>query len=342
MPVESAAGGDGADAADGGGEDDDSDDGGGGRQRVTLPPASLAPFRRLSLYNSPYPAHDRGCAVDLYPDSNDGVSPVAGEVVGTRTVRTPERPYAADHDHLILLALDEGWCAAAGVDGGPGLVARVLHVDPAVEAGDRVAVGDSLGEMVRSGFFAPWVDNHVHLGFRTPDQHLHRASGSLPLALPVDPTPLVWDGTGTVVETGDTYVVLDAPDHPGPETGWCGVGAFAASAADGDAAGERGGGDGAVVGVLDGGLPHYDGGGLLGVDADAGSGPVSLLGRAVGDRVGQRVAWRDVGVAVGGRPARGLSLFLAAAGPAGAKVVCPGHDLDRGERVAVRITPVDG
>ncbi|WP_318568191.1 hypothetical protein [Salinigranum marinum] len=301
--------------------------------RVTLPPASLAPFRRLSLYNSPYPAHDAGHAIDLYPDTNEGFSPVAGEVLATRTVRTPTKPYAAAHDHLILVAPDDDWCVAAGVE---GVVARVLHVDPAVEAGDRVAVGDSLGEMVRSGFFAPWVDNHVHLGFRTPDQNLVRASGSLPVSLPAPPTPLAWDGEGTVVETGETYVVLDSPAHPGRDAGWCGI-----VVGDPDAESARG----AHAGVLDGGLPHYDGGGVLDATAIGGGtetgtervGPVSLLGRVVGDRHGRTVTWRDVVVEANGRPAVGLSLFLARAGPAGAKVVCPGHEFEPGQRVTVRI-----
>ena len=312
--------------------------------RVTLPPASLAPFRRLSLYNSPYPAHDAGHAIDLYPDTNDGFSPVAGEVLSTRTVRTPAKAYAAAHDHLILVACDDDWCARAGVE---SVVARVLHVDPAVEAGDRIAVGDSLGEMVRSGFFAPWVDNHVHLGFRTPEQNLVRASGSLPVSLPAPPTPLAWDGAGTVVETGETYVVLDSPVHPGRDAGWCGIVAGDPSA---------GSAQGAPAGVLDGGLPHYDGGGVLdggrphtvgdggGPDATAPApgraehaGPVSLLGRVVGDRHGRTVTWRDVAVEANGRPAVGLSLFLTRAGPAGVKVVCPGHEFDPGQRVTVRI-----
>jgi hypothetical protein len=181
--------------------------------------------------------------------------------------------------------------------------------------------------MVRSGFFAPWVDNHVHLGFRTPDQNLHRASGSLPLSLPVSPTPLAWDGTGRVAETGETYVVLDTPRHPGPDTGWCGIGV---------GEGVDGGG-----GVLDGGFPHYDGGGVFRQGASATTTePVSLLGHPVGDRRGRTVTWRDVRVEIGGRAAVGLSLFLARDAPAGAKVVCPEHDFERGDRLTVRVVPV--
>ena len=168
---------------------------------VVLPESLLARYRKFSLYNSPYPAHDRACAVDLYPASNAAVSPVAGEVLDTRTVGCPDREYAVDHDHLIVIDTGEQ-------------VARVLHVDPAVEAGDEVAVGDALGELVRSGFFGRWVDNHVHLEFRDRTKNPYRASGSLPLVAGAAVTALSWDGTGTVVETGPSHAVLDTPMPP--------------------------------------------------------------------------------------------------------------------------------
>jgi hypothetical protein len=305
---------------------------------VTLPAESLAPFRRLSLYNSPYPAHDEGCAVDLYPDSNDGISPVSGVVRATRTVRTPRKSYAVEHDHLVLVDCDVAWCASAGLDAP--VVARVLHVEPGVEPGDRVAVGDSLGEMVRSGFFAPWVDNHVHLGFRKADQNLQRASGSLPVSLPSAPTPLAWDGRGTVVETGETFVVLDRPLHPG-DGDWCGLAACGGSDGAGDD-GKARRGDGpaeSVVGVLDGGMPHYDGGGVLAGSGAVDSGPVSFLGQVVGERRSRDVSWRPFGVRANGSAVTGLSLFCARAGPVGVKIVCPGHELERGEQVTVTIAP---
>ena len=273
---------------------------------VTLSGDVLRRYPRVSRYNSPYPAHDAGCAVDLYPDSGGAErathapSPVAGDVVETRTVRCPEKPYAADNDHLIV------------VDTGEHL-ARVLHVDPAVEPGDSVAVGDDLGRMVRSGFFAPWVDNHVHLGFREPGANAVRASGSLPVDLDASVEPVAWDGEGTVLDTGDTWVLLDAPEHPVPGE------RFAALASD----------DGHA---LDGGLPHYEHG-IADDDADE----VSLFGAVVGDRVDARtVRWRDVTVTANGDPIHGLSLWLGAE-RLGAKLVCPGHDFAVGDRVEVGV-----
>jgi hypothetical protein len=272
---------------------------------VTLPADILRRYRRFSLYNSPYPAHDRGCAIDLYPETNEGLSPVAGEVVATRTVRCPDRPYAVDHDHLIA------------VDCGTH-VARILHVDPAVEPGDVVTVGDSLGEMVRSGFFGQWVDNHVHLGFREQGQNYLRAGGSLPVSVDVDVEPLVWDGTGRVVAVGETYAVLDAPTHPAPGEFFAGI------AAD----------DGTV---LDGGFTHYAGGGVL----TPSDGPVSFLGTPVGTATDRDVAWDDVELLANGERIVGLSLFAAQDAAFGAKLVAFDHEFAIGDEVELTVRPTD-
>jgi len=275
---------------------------------VTLPESVVHQYDRFSLYNSPYPAHDAGCAVDLYPGGETAPSPVEGEVLGTRTVGCPSKPYAVAEDHLVLVDCGE-------------VVARILHVDPAVQAGDRIEVGDRLGDPVRSGFFGQWVDDHVHLGFRGPDQNLRRATGSLPVDVDVAVDGIRWDGAGQVVETGATYARLDAPTHAGR-----GFGAIA-------------GDDGTP---LDGGLVHYAGGGVL-APAD---GEVSLLGTPIGRLEGRNLEWCDVAVWVrdaAGRRCRatGLSLFVSQV-PFGAKLVFhEGHDLSVGDRVTVAVEPAE-
>ncbi|QKY20093.1 hypothetical protein B4589_006760 [Halolamina sp. CBA1230] len=288
---------------------------------VPLPDTLLARYARFSCYNSPYPAHDRGCAVDLYPDDGTAPAPLSGEVVEARTVACPDRPYAVDHDHLIVLDVADDWAGGRGAD----LYARVLHVDPTVSAGDWLDAGDSLGETVRSGFFGRWVDDHLHLGFRPADANPYRASGSLPVVPDVPVAGVSWDGTGTVVEVGQTFVRLDAPPHPGP-------GRWASIAAD----------DGTPI---DGGLAHYTGGGAYGGTVGD---PVSLLGTDVGtatprDGGGADVTWGDVAIAVrgGGRTTRatGLSLF-ASLESFGAKIVFhEGHEFAVGDDVQVAIEP---
>ena len=191
---------------------------------VALPNEVVRRYEKFSRFNSPYPAHRRGRAVDLYPGDGVGRSPVAGVVTHVRTVGCPDRPYAAAEDHLIVVDLTDEWCARAGAP--PGTVARILHVIPEVEPGDRVTVGDALGPTTRSGFFGQWVDDHVHLGFRPPDADPLRASGSLPVAVDAPVEPVAWDGTGSVVERGPTHVVLKGPRRSGDGP------AFAALASD--------------------------------------------------------------------------------------------------------------
>jgi hypothetical protein len=274
---------------------------------VTLGPAALEPFPRVARYNSPYRAHRDGRAVDLYPGTATAPSPVAGTVVETRSTRAPSRPYAAAEDHLIV------------VDTGDAL-ARILHVDPAVEPGEPVALGQSLGRLIRSGYFAPWVDNHVHLGFREYGTDPVRASGSRPVELGVPIEPVRWDGTGTVREVGETYAMLDAPDHPAPGEGYAGIA---------DDAGQV---------ALDGGIPHYDTGGAY-PTGDVKSDGATLLGAEIGANAGT-VDWPDLTVRANGETITGLSVVLGREA-LGAKLICPDHGFERGERVTVAIDPPD-
>jgi len=311
---------------------------------VALPAGVVERYEKFSRFNSPYPAHRRGRAVDLYPGDGVGRSPVAGVVRAVRTVGCPDRPYAAAEDHLIVVDLDDRWCARADVP--TGTVARVLHVIPEVSPGDRVAVGDALGPTTRSGFFGQWVDDHVHLGFRPPDANPLRASGSLPVAVDVPVEPVAWDGTGRVVERGPTHVVLDGPRRGDGER------AFAALASDGGV-------------PLDGGATHYAGGGAFETGSespatDRGGGPepaalgpgdaVSLFGTRVGTATehaagpatgAPRIEWEPVDVLANGERVVGLSLFAARGDRFGVKVVCPDREFSVGEPVTVEVVPSD-
>jgi len=188
---------------------------------------SLARYARLAMYDSPYVAHREGRAVDLFPGDRSGPeewsveapSPVAGRVETVRSVRAPEKPYAAEEDHLVVVDVDADRGGVRPAPSGPGpganpdgddpdrtdgprpdadgnYRARLLHVEPSVKEGDRIEVGDSLGRLVRSGYFAPWVDNHLHLGVRPAGTDAVRASGSLPLGLDATLAAVPWNGIG--------------------------------------------------------------------------------------------------------------------------------------------------
>lgn len=281
----------------------------------TLSRDVLFRYHRFSLYNSPYTAHDSGCAIDLYPEpeENTAYSPIAGTVCETKAVRAPPRTYAPTHDHLLLIDTGE-------------TVARLLHIDPAVEPGDTVAVGEPLGTLVRAGFFDPWVDTHIHLEFRAPDANPYRASGSLPISVDVPLRPLSWDGTGRVVESKETYAVLDCPTHPDP--GHCFVGVGPGSDAEG--------------GVIDGGCPHYDGGGLLldgSLEPSAQATTVSLNGTPVANADGRNVRWENIQIRANGTPIVGLSFFLAR-DSFGVKLICPDTSFQPDEHVTVTVQHV--
>jgi hypothetical protein len=295
----------------------------------TVPTSVLERFRAFSLYNSPYRAHDTGSAIDCYPgvDAEPAApSPVAGEVVAVERVRAPPKSYAPEHDYL--LAIDTGATEDGRTDRteeGDAPVARILHVDPSdgygPSVGDRVEIGDPLGEPIRAGFFAPWVDRHLHLGFRRPGDDVRRAAGSLPISPGVAVEPVPWDGTGTVVETAETYAVLDRPRHPAPGERFASIAVTL---------------DGAGLAPIDGGLPHYEHGGVFGrADSDR-SGALSLLGEQVGVATGRTVAWSDPTVTVDGTPIEGLS-FAAARDECGAKLICPDLALSVGDEVSVAI-----
>ena len=119
-----------------------------------------------------------------------------------------------------------------------------------------------------------------------------------------------WDGTGTVVDAGETWARLDSPAHPDPGT-------FAGVESDG--------------GVLDGGFPHYEYGGLLGGGTRA-----ELAGTPVGSVSGRTVTWDECTVTANGEPITGVALFCGR-DRLGVKLVGRGIDLDVGERVTLGI-----
>ena len=92
--------------------------------------------------------------------------------------------------------------------------------------------------------------------------------------------------------------------------------------------------------MVDGGLPHYDRGGLLGVGENGTGQPVSVAGTLVGVADGRTVAWDDVTVRANGEPVVGLALCCSR-DIAGVKLVGEGIDLSVGESVTVTVDRED-
>jgi hypothetical protein len=89
-------------------------------------------------------------------------------------------------------------------------------------------------------------------------------------------------------------------------------------------------------GILDGGFPHYDGGGLL-----AGGERAEIAGTEVGAVSDRDVTWHDATVLANGREITGIALFCGR-DRFGIKLVGRELDVAVGESVAVQIDCDDG
>lgn len=192
---------------------------------------------RVSLFNSPYPAHWRGTAMDIYyPEV--AISPVDGKVTLVRAFKPPAKTqFAASRvDYLV------------GIQVARNLTARILHVKPIVNVGETIRAGEEIGAFLRSGFFDFWTDPHVHLEFREGDDLL-RPTNSLPLRLLLagkKARRVPWELKGKVIESKPEYCLVSVSS--------AGVGHLNGLPVK----------CGSFYGVLDGGFPHYKKGGIIG------------------------------------------------------------------------------
>lgn len=132
----------------------------------------------FSLSNSPYPMHGDGKSIDIYLgartfDHVTALSPVSGTVVLIKKVRTPKRVFCEDNIDYILVIQDER----------KESFFRILHVKPKIKVNDKISVGDELGELIRSGFFCPWTDPHMHVEIRNNLERIATPHGCLDLDL---------------------------------------------------------------------------------------------------------------------------------------------------------------
>jgi len=213
---------------------------------------------RYAFYNSPYPAHRLSTGIDIYPGKEFGEeagSPVSGRVTLVRKVRAPQARRFRDHGHdtVILLESREN----------PGRVIKILHIEPRVQEGDVLETGQTLGTLIRSGYFGYSTAPHVHLEVRRPGDPL-RARGGLRFERLRE--------IGNVPELGslEGFVHRSVAEYAEIEIRGASRWGLQCEA-------------GGVPGVLDGGIPYY---GWLGVHTDATphrEGSVSLCGKEIAD-----------------------------------------------------------
>jgi hypothetical protein len=256
----------------------------------------------ISYFNSPYYAHQRATALDIYTlnrDCNVAFSPVAGRVMKIHSFMPPGRAFLQQHypEQLIILA---------SKNLQPRFI-RLLHINSAVKVGDDIAVGDKLGTLIRSGFFNYWTDPHIHVDIRRRG-NLLRAKGSLlltprPIHLPIsrlsDPLPSSGPDL-TIVQVKREYILAKTTNALQIN----GVYGF----------------DGKVnttLGLLDAGLPHYSYGGIhfnKSIHVAPGS-SIRIGSQVVGTVMHTTPHYamfqaRSLNIYLNGQRVRGLSLYL--------------------------------
>ncbi|MCW4049326.1 MAG: M23 family metallopeptidase [Candidatus Bathyarchaeota archaeon] len=210
---------------------------------------------RYSFFNSPFPSHKLHTGVDIYPDATFGEtapSPVEGTVIMVRQVKAPKgRGFtASDHDTVMLIEPRDN----------PSVVVKLLHLDPVVDVGDRIRLGQTLGKLLRSGYYGWGTSAHIHAEIRKPDDAI-RARGGYPIERVIKPLEAepITEITGKVTWTQPEYTLLRLHS-----TGYGLTGEVNGSA-----------------GVLDGGIPYY---GWMGIHLDKPrDGEVKLLGETIAD-----------------------------------------------------------
>ncbi len=225
----------------------------------------------VSFCNSPFPAHRDYGALDIYPADakfNDEVAcPVNGIVKDVRRFSSPslfpDRPPI--YEYLTIIESEEN----------PSVYVKIIHACPKVSAGERVNVGDKIAVLIHSGYYPFWVDPHIHVELRNPNDPV-RASGSYNLEVLnigsiekcEEKAPNEGCIRGVVRKIEKRYVSVEPhPEH------WVKIGLFSGLRVT---AMKR-------SGILDGGVPFMGYAGVIaGEKMDAGS-QVYLGGALIGD-----------------------------------------------------------
>jgi len=136
---------------------------------------SILQGSHFTIGTSPYYAHQHGLAIDIYQnlslDNYDVISPVSGKVIKTKKLIAPKAKFKGgiDNDYIIIIQNFDD----------TELVYKILHVNPKVQVGDLLEIGDYIGTTIRNGYFAYWSSPHLHLEIRPHDDAIRARGGKI-------------------------------------------------------------------------------------------------------------------------------------------------------------------
>jgi hypothetical protein len=158
---------------------------------------------RYSFYNSPYPAHRLMTGIDIYTNTAEGEapSPVDGEVLQVRRVKAPRgHGFKAPEEDVVTIIK----CRDV-----PNRVVKIIHVDTQLNEGDKVTTGQTLGAMIRSGYFGYQTPLHAHVEVRPLDDPI-RVRGGYPMnsLLDLDNLKITEELKGTIAAARSGYAQI--------------------------------------------------------------------------------------------------------------------------------------
>jgi hypothetical protein len=116
---------------------------------------------RYAFFNSPYLTHRLTTGIDIYPNLSFGEaapSPVKGEIIQIRKVKSPKSQLFNDPGYDVVTVI-------RSADNSQKIV-KILHIDPILDLGDSVHLGQNLGILIRSGYFGLNTPPHEHIEIR--------------------------------------------------------------------------------------------------------------------------------------------------------------------------------
>ena len=213
----------------------------------------------FSYFNSPYIGHARAAAIDIYPYHQEWggpvASPVSGKIVRIQKIKMGRKKEFPTEEFDYVIAIQP--------EGTETSIVRIMHCEPILNEGEIFDLGDTIGSTIRSRYFNYWTGPHYHVEIMHLDS-LARSTRSYPLELPFRfysiPSRETSTEVGFLVETvSEDYIIGYAKDLSHTSIGnFFGLSAFDIESN--------------IVGLLDGGLSHYNHGGVIGhTDAIEGS-----------------------------------------------------------------------
>jgi murein DD-endopeptidase MepM/ murein hydrolase activator NlpD len=185
---------------------------------------------RFAFFNSPYPSHKEKTGIDIYTNETFGEKapcPVDGEVIMIREVKSPKGHgfHASDHDTIVLIRNQDN----------TETVTKILHIDPIINMGDNVKVGENIGTTLRSGYFGWGTSPHIHAEIRNINDPLRARGGYILNLVDIPNTETMDKISGEVIHSRPEYLFIKVNQK--------GLG--------------FGGSVEGKTATLDGGIPHY-------------------------------------------------------------------------------------